>query len=94
MYRCRMSSRCVEHLDLLLEIECRLTLACVLIKCPSLLLWLGATITIPYLKVLVPESGCRVILATDGLWDVLNRTKVVRLTRDLEAQGAAEELVR
>lgn len=47
------------------------------------------------LQVLVPESGCRFMLASDGLWDVFKEfSKAVRLVRGFGVQDAASELVR
>lgn len=43
----------------------------------------------------MPESGCRFMLASDGLWDVFKEfSKAVRLVRGFGVQDAASELVR
>lgn len=32
-------------------------------------------------QVMVPENGCRIIMSSDGLWDVLSLTKAVKIAR-------------
>ncbi|GAX80480.1 hypothetical protein CEUSTIGMA_g7918.t1, partial [Chlamydomonas eustigma] len=50
---------------------------------------------LPHIKqVLVPEQGCRVILASDGLWDSVSLSKAVRMVRGMDSSEAAQQLVR
>lgn len=48
------------------------------------------------LQVRVPESGCRIVLATDGLWDVDKGKDVPTVVgvRKLPTHAAAKKLVR
>lgn len=44
----------------------------------------------------LPESGCRIVIATDGLWDVEKGSDVatVARVRKLNCQAAGRKLVR
>ena len=48
--------------------------------------------TLP-MQIIVPSNGCRIIIATDGLWDVLNFKKVVTAARVYAAPSAASALI-
>ncbi|GAX80484.1 hypothetical protein CEUSTIGMA_g7922.t1 [Chlamydomonas eustigma] len=51
-------------------------------------------IPIPHIRqVLIPQEGCRVIMASDGLWDVLTLSKAVKMTRSKDAATAAAALL-
>ena len=41
----------------------------------------------------MPVEGCRVLMASDGLWDVLSFSKAVKLTRTKPTGAAASALV-
>ena len=43
---------------------------------------------------MVPDQGCRIILASDGLWDVMSLNRAVKLARPKSPTDAAKELVR
>ena len=45
------------------------------------------------MQIIAPSYGCRIILATDGLWDVMTPAKVIAATRYNAAGDAADELV-
>jgi serine/threonine protein phosphatase PrpC len=47
----------------------------------------------PGSQVLLPVEGCRVVMASDGLWDVLTFTKALKLTRSKPTGAAASALV-
>eukprot|EP00955_Chlamydomonas_euryale_P004935 52718-Chlamydomonas_euryale.AAC.4 len=50
---------------------------------------------IPHVRqVLVPAHGCRVIIASDGLWDVVSTSAAARLARSLVAGDAAKALTK
>ena len=53
----------------------------------SLLVWLRLV-----LQVLLPAEGSRLIMASDGLWDLVNYFKAVNLTRTKPTRAAAESL--
>ncbi len=42
---------------------------------------------------LVPDRGCRIIIASDGLWDVISLQKAVVTSRRFGASAAAAELM-
>ncbi|GAX80483.1 hypothetical protein CEUSTIGMA_g7921.t1 [Chlamydomonas eustigma] len=49
---------------------------------------------LPHIKqVLVPEEGCRVIMSSDGLWDILTLSKAVKMVRPKPNDSAAQTLV-
>ncbi|GAX84868.1 hypothetical protein CEUSTIGMA_g12289.t1 [Chlamydomonas eustigma] len=51
-------------------------------------------VPLPHIKqVLLPEQGSRIILASDGLWDVLHHRKAVLLVRPLPTSEAASALL-
>ena len=58
--------------------------------CPPLFL----TSSPPSCQVVIPDCGCRVIMASDGMWDHMSQSKAVQLVRGLDAEPAAAELVR
>ena len=45
------------------------------------------------LQVLIPSQGCRVIMASDGLWDILTLSKAVKIARPKPTDSAASTLV-
>ncbi|KAJ9519451.1 hypothetical protein QJQ45_023188 [Haematococcus lacustris] len=48
---------------------------------------------IPHIRqVILPVEGCRVLLASDGLWDVLNLSKALNLVRSKSTEAAASTL--
>ncbi len=44
-------------------------------------------------KVLLPVTGCRLILASDGLWDAVPFSKSLAMVRSMKAQAAVNKLV-
>jgi len=51
-------------------------------------------VPLPHVKqVLIPEQGCRVIMASDGLWDILSLSKAVKIARPKPTESAASTLV-
>ena len=44
-------------------------------------------------QIIVPEQGCRVIMASDGLWDILTLSKAVKMARPKTTELAASTLV-
>lgn len=45
------------------------------------------------LQLILPVEGCRIIVASDGLWDVLTLSKAVKLVRSKPTSLAASTLV-
>ncbi|KAG1662588.1 hypothetical protein FOA52_002985 [Chlamydomonas sp. UWO 241] len=45
-------------------------------------------------QILAPKHGCRVIIASDGLWDVITPSEAARLTRKQTASQAVRELTK
>ena len=60
-------------------------------SCPPLL---HHALPSPPAQVVIPDCGCRVIMASDGMWDHMSQSKAVQLVRGLDAEPAAAELVR
>ncbi|KAJ9511432.1 hypothetical protein QJQ45_029903, partial [Haematococcus lacustris] len=51
-------------------------------------------VPIPHIRqIILPVEGCRVVMASDGLWDVLSFTKAIKLTRSKPTGAAASTLV-
>ncbi|GAX84869.1 hypothetical protein CEUSTIGMA_g12290.t1 [Chlamydomonas eustigma] len=51
-------------------------------------------IPMPHIRqAIIPEAGCRVIIASDGLWDIMKPTKVVLSSRKFAAKEAVEQLM-
>jgi len=51
-------------------------------------------VPVPHIRqVLLPGEGCRVIMASDGLWDVLSFSKSAKLTRSKPTGASASALV-
>ena len=50
-------------------------------------------VPVPHIKqILIPDQGCRLILASDGLWDNCSHSKVVSACRNLSTNEAAQHL--
>ncbi|KAG1670124.1 hypothetical protein FOA52_013700 [Chlamydomonas sp. UWO 241] len=50
-------------------------------------------LAMPHIKqVIVPRTGCRIIMASDGLWDVITLDKAIKLVRAKTASQAAQTL--
>lgn len=51
-------------------------------------------VPVPHIRqIMLPRDGCRVIMASDGLWDVLSYAKVLKLTRSKPTSAAASTLI-
>ncbi len=51
-------------------------------------------VPLPHIRqVLVPAHGCRLILGSDGLWDIFRFSKAVQITRKKDTSEAAWELM-
>jgi len=44
-------------------------------------------------QVMMPQQGCRLILASDGLWDLMTYSKAVTLTRSKPTSAATSALI-
>jgi serine/threonine protein phosphatase PrpC len=42
---------------------------------------------------MMPQQGCRLILASDGLWDLMTYSKAVTLTRSKPTSAATSALI-
>ncbi|KAG1678010.1 hypothetical protein FOA52_000805 [Chlamydomonas sp. UWO 241] len=45
-------------------------------------------------QVLIPPRGCRIILASDGMWDCMSLSRAAKIARSRSPSAAAAELVR
>lgn len=51
-------------------------------------------VPVPHIRQLIlPREGCRVIMASDGLWDVLSYSKALKMTRSKPTGAAASTLI-
>lgn len=51
-------------------------------------------VPLPHIKqLLAPAAGCRIILSSDGLWDVMTLSRAVKLTRHKPLTAAATALI-